>query len=67
MSHESRSDECDIDFSSEIYFGIHQLGNKFFLIYLKENKLGCLPFVNRTRLFVRSTGKFPGATGRLKR
>ena len=31
ISHESRSDEYDIGFSSEIYFGIHQLGNEFFL------------------------------------
>ena len=27
----SRSDEHDIGFSSEIYFGIHQFGNEFFL------------------------------------
>ena len=31
ISHESRSDECDIGFSSEIYFAIHQFGNNFFL------------------------------------
>ena len=31
LSHESRSDECDIGFSSEIYFAIHQFGNNFFL------------------------------------
>ena len=30
-SHESRSDEYDIGFSSEIYFGIHQFGNEHFL------------------------------------
>ena len=36
----SRSDECDIGFSSEIYCGIHQLGNSFFFnrMGLKENK-----------------------------
>ena len=63
MSHESRSDECDIGFSSEIYIGIHQLGNKFFLISLKENKLGCLPFVNRTRLFGSFHWKISGRNG----
>ena len=31
ISHESRSDDYDIGFSSEIYFGIHQFGNEFFL------------------------------------
>ena len=30
-SHKSQSDEYDIGFSSEIYFGIHQFGNGFFL------------------------------------
>ena len=29
--HESWSDEGDIRFSSEIYFGIYQFGNEFFL------------------------------------
>ena len=29
--HESRSDEYDIGFSSEIYFGTHQFSNEFFL------------------------------------
>ena len=29
-SHESRSNECNIGFSSEIYFGIHQFSNDFF-------------------------------------
>ena len=63
MSHESRTDECDIGFSSEIYIGIHQLGNNFFLISLKENKLGCLPFVNRTRLFGSFHWKISGSNG----
>ena len=31
ISHELRSDECDIGFSTEIYFAIHQFGNNFFL------------------------------------
>ena len=31
ISHELRSDEYDIGFSSEIYFRIHQFGNEFFL------------------------------------
>ena len=30
MSHESRSHEYDLGFSSEIYFGIHQFGDEFF-------------------------------------
>ena len=30
ISHESRSHEYDIGFSSEIYFGIRQFGNEFF-------------------------------------
>ena len=42
ISHESRSDKCDVGFSSEIYCIIHQLGNEFFLnrmsFNLKENK-----------------------------
>ena len=40
--HESRSHEYNISFASEIYFGIHQFGNEFFLhhkwLVLKENK-----------------------------
>ena len=67
MSHESRSDECNIGFSSEIYIGIHQLGNNFFLISLKENKLGCLPFVNRTRLFGSFHWKISGSNGTSKK
>ena len=31
ISHESQSNECDIGFSSEIYFGIHHFGNEFLL------------------------------------
>ena len=35
---ESQSDECDIDFSGEIYFGIHQFGNEFFLNCMSFNR-----------------------------
>ena len=31
ISHESWSNECDVGFSSEIYYGIHWLGHEFFL------------------------------------
>ena len=39
ISHESRSDECDIDFSSEILHGIHSSGSEFFLNRIVEGKL----------------------------
>ena len=49
MTHESRSDEYDIGFSSKIYFGIHQFGNEFFL--------NCMNFKRKQAHPQRANGK----------